>query len=95
MSDQDQQNEFLPRRVAGFRNHLQDVLARSGATISDADREFLQRLIASPVDPNTLSDRDQRILSDIKLGRTPSDQDLGGGGRTLSDSDAAILEMLK
>ena len=95
MSDQDQQNEFLPRRVAGFRNHLQDVLDRSGATISDADREFLRNLIGSPVDPNTLSDRDQRILSDIKLGRTHSDQDLGGGGRTLSDSDAAILEMLK
>lgn len=95
MSDQDQQNEFLPRRVAGFRNHLQDVLDRSGATISDADREFLRNLIASPVDPNTLSDRDQRILSDIKLGRTHSDQDLGGGGRTPSDSDAAILEMLK
>jgi antitoxin component of RelBE/YafQ-DinJ toxin-antitoxin module len=93
MSDQDLGGSFLPRRVAGFRNHLQDVLARSGATISDADRQFLQNLIESPVDPNTLSDRDQRILSDIKLGRTHSDQDLSG--RTLSDSDAAILEMLK
>ena len=97
MSDQDQQNEFLPRRVAGFRNHLQDVLDRSGATISDADREFLRNLIGSPVDPNTLSDRDQRILSDIKLGRTHSDEDLVGmnARRDLSDSDAAILEMLK
>ena len=83
ISDQDQQNEFLPRRVSGFRNHLQDVLAESGATISDADRDFLQNLIASPVDPNTLSDRDKQILNDIKL------------GRTLSDSDAAIIEMLK
>ncbi len=97
MSDQDQQNEFLPRRVAGFRNHLQDVLDRSGATISDADRQFLRNLIGSPVDPNTLSDRDQRILSDIKLGRTHSDEDLVGmnARRDLSDSDAAILEMLK
>ena len=83
MSNQDQQNEFLPRRVSGFRNHLQDVLAKSGATISDADRDFLQRLIASPVDPNTLSNQDRQILSDIKLGRTPS------------DSDAAILELIK
>jgi hypothetical protein len=73
---------FLPRRVSGFRNHLQDVLAKSGATISDADRELLQGLIASPVDPLTLSDRDRQIIQDIQ-------------GRTLSNSDAAILEMLK
>ena len=73
---------FLPRRVSGFRNHLQDVLAKSGTTISDADRDFLQNLIASPVDPNTLSDRDKRIIQDIQ-------------GKTLSNSDAAILEMLK
>ena len=32
---------------------------------------------------------------DLATGRIFSDRDLGGGGRTPSDSDAAILEMLK
>jgi hypothetical protein len=77
-----------------FQQYLQDILNDPGATISDADRLLIQDLMVSFMNPNTLSDRDKQFLNDIKTGPL-SDQYLGGGGRTPSDSDAAILEMLK
>ena len=92
MSDQD----FATRKISqDFQKYLQGILMESGATISDRDRQLIEMMIGDFVDPRTISDRDQRIISDIKLGRTLSNRDLGGGGRTPSDSDAAILEMLK
>mgnify|MGYP003154973732 FL=1 len=92
MSDQDFATEKISQ---DFQQYLQGILMESGATISDRDRQLIEQMIGDFVDPRTISDRDQRIISDIKLGRTHSDRDLGGGGRTPSDSDAAILEMLK
>ena len=91
MSDQDFATQ---KRSQDFQQYLQDILNDPGATISDADRLLIQDLMVSFMNPNTLSDRDKQFLNDIKSGPL-SDQYLGGGGRTLSNSDAAILEMLK
>ena len=91
MSDQDFATQ---KRSQDFQQYLQDILNDPGATISDADRLLIQDLMVSFMNPNTLSDRDKQFLNDIKTGPL-SDQYLGGGGRTPSDSDAAILEMLK
>jgi len=79
MSDQ---NFATEQSSQDFQRHLQGILMESGATISDRDRQFVLDLIGDFVDPRTLSDRDRQILNDIQ-------------GRTPSDSDAAILEMLK
>ena len=87
MSDQDFATQ---KRSQDFQQYLQGILNESGANISDRDRQIIQDFMGSNVDPNTLSDRDRQIIEELfkrkrSQGRTPSE----------SNSDAAILEMLK
>jgi len=83
ISDQDFATEKISQ---DFQQYLQGILNESGANISDRDRQIIQDFIggveAGIVDPRTISDRDRQIIQDIQ-------------GRTPSDSDAAIIEMLK
>ena len=87
MSDRDFATQ---KRSQDFQQYLQGILNESGANISDRDRQIIQDFMGSNVDPNTLSDRDRQIIEELfkrkrSQGRTPSE----------SNSDAAILEMLK
>ena len=74
-----------------LESEMGDLDAQLRTTMSLNDYFELQdrQRIKAIQEGRTISDED------LATGRIFSDRDLGGGGRTLSDSDAAILEMLK
>jgi len=81
LSDVDVEAETLS--VDEQLSQLHELLNEHRRTLSDADRRFLQEMSwAIGINSYTPSDRDRQIIQDIQ-------------GRILSDSDAAIIEMLK
>jgi len=81
LSDVDVEAETLS--VDEQLSQLHELLNEHRRTLSDADRRFLQEMSwAIGINSYTPSDQDRQIIQDIQ-------------GRILSDSDAAIIEMLK
>jgi hypothetical protein len=81
LSDVDVEAETLS--VDEQLSQLHELLNEHRRTLSDADRRFLQEMSwAIGINSYTPSDQDRQRIQDIQ-------------GRTLSDSDAAIIEMLK